>query len=246
MRKVFFALSFVLVVASGCNTQTDSEIPVAEFDLPDNGDVVTTAEGLRLVATLTDNTGILQYKLTISGIDELNGITSDSTISRVFVEGLSDNPKAVYIDEIIPLPDSTFSGNYRSVLECIDVEGNRSIRDTVVYTIQNSNDTELPQINVGGPNEDTLTIGNGFSPTGQITDNLNLIYATIYIGRVDGSDTLHWFRFPNIQDNLVSFATGQTFWVVDSTWSQGDYHIYCTAWDDYSGTSASIPFHVSY
>lgn len=246
MKKEILLIALFGLVFTSCNEVVDEEKPNSVIDFPSQNEVVTTNDNLRLVATLTDDTGLLQYKLTLDGVDSENGISADSTISFIIVDGIEGNEKALYLDETFELPDSTFNGTYLLTLACVDIDGKQSVTDTVIFTIRNSIDFTPPIINVGGPTRDTMTIGNGFTPFGEITDERDLTYATIYIGRTDNSDTIHSFDFPVIENNLVSFATGQTFWVVDSTWSQGDYHLYCTAWDGYSGVSASVPFHVSY
>ena len=245
MYKALFLLVFVAVLTS-CSETMDTELPTVSINAPLTGAKVTTDSGLQLSATLTDNTGLLQYKLTLNGIDSLNGIAADSTLSIVYIDGLPDGSKNFDLIQTIPLPDSTFNGAYQITLACLDIEGNESLRDTVNIIIQNSIDPDPPVIDVGGPFLDTMTIGDGFLPFGHITDERSLIYANIYIGTVDKQDTIHWFQFPQIQDNLVSFETAQTFWVVDSSWVQGRYHMYCTAWDNYSGVSDEIPFYVAY
>lgn len=246
MKKLNTYLLGLLLLFGACNEVVDEEKPTAIIEFPAENELVATNQNLRLVATVTDDTGLLQYKVTLDGVDEQNGIAADSTISFIIVDGVEGNEKALYLDETFELPDSTFNGTYRLTLACVDIDGKQSVTDTVTFEIRNSTDFTPPVINVGGPTLDTMTIGNGFTPFGEITDERDLTYATIFIGRTNNSDTIHWFDFPAIQNNLVSFATGQTFWVVDSTWSQGDYHVYCTAWDGYSGVSSSIPFHVKY
>ncbi|MCB0755475.1 MAG: DUF4625 domain-containing protein [Flavobacteriales bacterium] len=235
-----------IVAFAACNQVTDAERPTISIDLPNENGIVTTNDGLRIVATLSDDTGLLQYKVILDGIDSENGIAADSTSSFIIVEGVPNKDKALYLDQVFPLSDTTFNGSYRIILACIDIEGNESLKDTVNFEIKNSIDNTPPVIDVGGPSSDTLTIGQGFSPFGTITDSQSLIYASIYIGKVDGSDTLHWFDFPVIQNNLVLFGPSEAWWAVDSTWAQGHYHLYCTAWDNYSGVSSSVPFHVSY
>lgn len=246
MKTKFLSLLLIATIITSCKKEADTDNPVASIDNPASGEAIYTNDGLRLVATLSDNTGLLQYKLTLSGIDSLNDVGADSTISMIFVDGIPDGNKAFYIDQVIPLHDSTFNGHYQVTLSCLDVEGNESLRDTVNFEIRNSIDFQPPIIDVGGPLSDTLTYGQGFSPFGSIMDSQSLIYATIYMGKVDGTDTLHWFDFPVVQDNSIVFGAEQAWWAVDSTWAKGDYHIYCTAWDNYSGVSASVPFYVSY
>lgn len=198
------------------------------------------------MATLTDNTGLLQYKITLNGIDSLNDVGRDSTLSVILIDGIPDKVGTFYLDKLIELSDTTFNGHYQLTLSCVDVEGNESYRDTVRFQIKNSIDSEPPVFDVAGPTEDTLGFGQGFGLSGTIKDSRSLIYATIYIGKADGSDTLYWFDFPVVQNNEVSFASGQPYFLVDSIWTQGQYHVYYTAWDNYSGVSRSIPFYVKY
>ena len=242
LKVLFFALVF-----AGCNQTTDNEKPTVEIESPSAGETVTTNSDLRLVATLSDDSGLLQYKLTISGIDSLNGITTDSTSRYIHVEGVGNGTKAIFIDQTIPLADSTFNGNYFVTLTAIDIEGNEAIRDTVRFKIQNSIDSEPAIFNVAGPTPgDTLNFGEGFSVTGSATDSQGLIFADIYVGRTDQSFELVYFGFSGVQNNEVNFGNVGWYFEVDSTWSQGDYHMYFTAWDNYSGVSHEIPFHVSY
>lgn len=245
IRKILFAV-LVAALFGACNEVDDTEKPVITIESPSENDVVTTGAGLRLVATVSDDTGLLQYKLTISGVDELNGIAADSTLHLISVEGIANGVKTIYLDDVINLPDSTFNGHYYATLTCIDVEGNQSIRDTVFFQIENSIDSTDPVFNVAGPANDTLFFGQGFSPSGSVTDSQSLIYSSIYIGRTDGSQAIHSFQFPNIANNAVNYDGMGWYFSVDSTWSKGNYHIYYTAWDNYTGVTHQIPFYVTY
>lgn len=236
-----------MVGLGACQESSDFEKPIAVIESPETSETVTTDDNLRLVATLTDNTGLLQFKLTINGVDSLNDVGADSTFSYIYVDGVPDKAKAWYLDEIIELADSTFNGYYEVRLSCIDIEGNESLKDTVVFKIRNSIDSEPPQFNVTGPTpSDTLTIGQGFSIAGATTDSQSLIYSDIYVGRTNGSDTILYFEFPNPIDNTIDYNSIGWFFPVDSTWSKGAYRMYITAWDNYSGVSHEIPFYVSY
>lgn len=237
----------IAAIFAGCNQTSDTEKPTVEIESPSSGEVVTTNNNLRLVATLSDDTGLLQYKLTISGIDSLNGVGADSTFHLIYVEGGLNETKGIFLDETIVLADSTFNGEYYATLTAIDIEGNEAIRDTVKFRIQNSIDSEVPVFNVGGPVAgDTLNFGEGFSVTGSVTDSQSLIFADIYVGRTDRSFELVYFGFGNVQNSIVDYGSVGWFFQVDSTWSQGAYHMYFTAWDNYSGISHEIPFHVAY
>lgn len=245
IRHLFFVL--IALASASCNEVVDTERPTILIDLPTQDDIVTTNDGLRIVASLTDDTGLLQYKLTLDGVDAENGIGSDSTSAFIIVDGIPNNEKALYIDEAFPLSDTTFNGRYQLVLACIDVEGNESLNDTVQFTIKNSIDSDPPQFNVDPAGlQDTMNFGNGFSILGSTTDAQNLIYSDIYVGPVGGGDTILYFGFENIQNNSVEYTPIQWFLVVDSSWTQGDYHLNITSWDDYSGASIEFPFHVSY
>lgn len=245
MRNLLLVVCFVGFFTS-CVKETDSEKPVVSIVTPAQDEVVFTADDLRIVAELSDNSGILQFKIVVSGIDSLNDIAKDTTYSIIYIDAVPDDAAQHSFDFTIDLPDSTFNGHYQLTMACVDVEGNQSYNDTVLFEIRNSFDSQPPSIDVFGPSTDTLRFGEGFSPSGMITDDVDLTYASIYIGTTSGSDTLHWFDFPEVQNNEVSFNTGQNWWQVDSAWVQGSYHVYLTAWDRYSGVSHSIPFYVKY
>lgn len=223
--------------------EVDIERPTAQIEIPGLGDVVFTADGLRLVATLKDNTGLLQYKLTLNGLDSLNGVGADSTLTHIQINGTEES-KGWFLDEVIPLPETTFNGQYQLILTCLDIEGNESLKDTVNFEIVNSTDPDAPVFNVAGPTpDDTLSIGQGFQLSGEITDQQSLIFADIEVSRTDGAQAIYEFEFSVIQNNSVGF---DLYLQVDSTWTQGAYQVYYTAWDNYSGISHSIPFHVLY
>lgn len=246
MRNLWLA-GLMAVLFIGCQEDSDVERPTVFIESPLAGALITTEDGLRLAATLADNQGLLQYKITISGIDSLNDVGADSTLSLVYIEGVPTKQKTVYLDQLLELSPNTFNGHYQLTLACIDLDGNESVRDTVLFEIQNSLDSEPPVFNLTGIDAgDTLRFGEGFSPGGIITDSQSLIYATFYVGRTNGSFKLVEFDFPVIEDNAVNFGNIGWYFQVDSAWAKGDYHIYATAWDNYSGVSSSIPFHVTY
>jgi len=249
IRHTFIYL-ILSILAVGCIELDDKDKPVVLIDSPLDGDVITTDAGLRLLATLTDNTGLLQYKIVITGIDSLNDVGADSTFSITLIHGISDKPETFLLDYLIALDDTTFNGHYQLTLSCVDVEGNEAVRDTVLFRIKNSIDHEPPiiTVSVDGMNAgDTLTFGQIISPRGFITDSQSLIYADIFIGRANFSDTVRYNAFTWIENNNIDFTNNYLWWHnVDSTWSQGAYHIYYTAWDNYSGVSHTIPFYVKY
>jgi len=246
MRYLLLAPIIVLLLSACKPAVVDEELPTAQIESPANGNTVYTAEGIRVVATLKDNTGLLQYKLTISGIDSLNDISADSVFEKIIVEGI-DEINSLFLDYTIPLPENAYNGRCKLTLTCLDIEGNESIMDTTMFEIKNSIDSDPPVISVTGPIQgDTLKIGSGFLTLGKVIDTQLLVYSEIFIGRSDFSDTIRFTTFPWISNNLVDYDAFSWWTQVDSTWSQGDYHIYLTAWDNYSGVSHSIPFHVSY
>lgn len=248
MIKSIFHFLFLAILAVGCTKIDDTDKPIVLIDSPLEGDVITTNSGLRLLATLTDNTGLLQYKIVISGIDSLNGIGADSTFSVTLINGIPDKPGTFLLDYLVNLNDSTFNGHYQLTLSCVDVEGNEALRDTVLFQIQNSTDHTPPIIDVSSLSiPDTIRFGQGFALSGMVTDERSLIYSDIFIGRTNFSDTVRYTDFPWISNNTVDYTTDFSwFHQVDSTWSQGAYHIYYTAWDNYSGVSHTIPFYVKY
>ncbi|MFC2176080.1 hypothetical protein ACFLR1_03830 [Bacteroidota bacterium] len=247
MRTTVFYLTLLCVTFGSCKPELDVELPVCKLELPEINDTVYTEDNLRLVASFSDNSGLLQYKLVLEGIDELNGIAADSVLSLIVVGDIPKDLKAFYLDEWVALSNSTFNGNMRAILSCLDTEGNESEKDTVDFSIRNSIDAIPPVINVSGPvNGSTIAFGQGFSTYGTVTDDQNLRYSDFYIGRTDYSDTILFKAFSSNTNNIVDYTTLGWWSQVDSSWSQGDYMMYLTAWDNYSGVSQTIPFHVSY
>lgn len=239
---LLFSFSFF-----GCKQIDDLEAPEVVIESPLNGEIITTDANLRLIATLSDNTGLLQYKITINGIDSLNDVGADSTLSIILIDGIPEKIETFYLDQLIELDDTTFNGHYELTFSCVDVEGNQSIRDTILFKIKNSIDSEPPVFNVAGPTKDTIGLAQGFGLSGTITDSQSLIYSEIFIGKADFSDTIRFVTFPWISNNTLDYDNQFNWWIgTDSTWSQGQYHVYYTAWDNYSGVSKSIPFYVKY
>jgi hypothetical protein len=163
-----FLYSLILsFVAVSCTEINDTDKPVVVIESPQNGDVIDTDFGLHLLATLTDNTGLLQYKIVISGIDSLNDVGSDSTLSIILINGISDKPKSFLLDYLVTLNDTTFNGYYQLTLACVDIEGNEAFRDTVLFRIKNSTDHIPPVIDVASVAiDDTLRFGQGFTLSG--------------------------------------------------------------------------------
>ncbi|MFM1874476.1 MAG: hypothetical protein RL266_213 [Bacteroidota bacterium] len=247
MFRNFFLTLLSISGLVACQQTIDIEKPISEIENPTSGSVVYTNDGLRLVATLSDNTGLLQYKWTINGIDSLNDVGADSTFSYIYIDGVPSKEKTWYLDELFTLSDTIFNGHYELRLSCIDIEGNESLKDTVVFQIRNSIDSQPPQFSVTGPQAaDTLNFGQGFSISGSTYDTQSLVYSDIYVGRTNGSDTILYFEFPNPIDNTVDYNSIGWYLQVDSTWTKGAYHLSITSWDNYSGVSHMIPFHVFY
>ncbi|MCF8460354.1 MAG: DUF4625 domain-containing protein [Flavobacteriales bacterium] len=248
MIRNIFHYFFLAILVGGCSKIDDTEKPIVIINSPLAGDAITTNSGLHLMATLTDNTGLLQYKIVITGIDSLNDVAADSTFSITLINGISEKPEEFILDYVVSLNESTFNGHYQLTLSCVDVEGNEALRDTVLFQIKNSTDNVPPVIDVASlVINDTLGFGMGFALSGMVTDERSLIYSDIFIGRSNFSDTIRYTDFPWISNNTVDYTTNFSwFHQVDSTWSQGTYHVYYTAWDNYSGVSHTIPFYVKY
>lgn len=247
MKLRLYHLLIPFIGLSACKQEIDTDRPIATLDLPMENDIVYSDDDLRLVASFSDNTGLLQYKLVLGGLDELNGIVADSTFSLIYVDAIPDEKKTYYLDQIIELNENVYNAHYRVVVSCIDVEGNESIKDTVDFQIKNSADQEPPVFNVTGPTEgDTLGIGQGFLVLGDVSDAQDLTYTEIFIGPSDFSDTIRFTTFPWVSNNIVDYDDFTWWHQVDSSWVQGNYHIYYTAWDQSVGVTHSIPFYVSY
>ena len=83
----FILLSMLLIVS--CDEAIDAERPVVSILSPLDGATASTADGIQISASITDNGELLQYKIVVSGIDSLNGIAKDSTLRMVIIGGLS-------------------------------------------------------------------------------------------------------------------------------------------------------------
>lgn len=245
MKQLLFSLICILTII-GCTETDDLEKPKSNLESPTTGQIISTNLGINLIATLTDNTGLLQYKVVVAGIDSLNGITADSTFSAIYIEGIENQVTRLYLEDVIALDSTTYNGHYTLTLSCVDIEGNESLADTVSFRIKNSIDSEPPVINAFGPLTDTLFLGSGFSPNGTISDAYDLVYASVFIGSINNTDTTYWFDYPVISGNEVVLDGGHPYFVIDSTWNPGLYHVNYTAWDNHAGVSKSIPFYVSY
>lgn len=245
MKKVIFLV--VLLGFMACENEQDLDLPINTILSPVNDGVVRTGEGLNLVAEFSDNNELLQFKFEIDGIDSLNGISSDSTFLYIYIDGFNGGTQNTILSLNIPLSDSVFNGFYTVKLSSVDAEGNLSLADTVRVQIKNSIDSIPPVFNVSGPTaEDTLGFGDGFSISGSTSDTQSLIYSDIFVGRTNGSFEVLNFEFSFIENNTVDYNSIGWYFQVDSTWAQGDYHLYITSWDNYSGASFEVPFHVSY
>lgn len=239
LLTVFFLTALFI---SACREDVDTERPVVSILSPMDGETVTTSPGLLINALLTDNEGLLQYKLILEGIKELNGIAKDTTLRIIHIDGLSG--AEFVLDELVELPDSTFNGQYRVILWCLDTDGNESYADTVNVRVVNILDSIPPAFDVQGYPEDTLRLGQGFALAGSVTDETSLNYVTLKISNTDGSKTLLDFQFPNIIDNTVNLEGFGGYFLMDSSWTDGTYSIYITAWDDYSGVTDTSFFQV--
>lgn len=238
-------LLLALLAGAGCNEEIDLERPTATILSPSNGATITTAQGIVLSALFEDNGELLQYKVLLEGIDSLNGIMKDTTLRWIRIEGLSG--ASFNLNEIIALPDSTFNGFYRLLLSCIDSEGNQAYNDTVVVRVVNSLDSIAPVITVNGPVVgDTLGIGQGFWLGGMVTDEAALNRVTVFVGRINRSQAIVAVNLEPIVNNAVNLDALGWYFSIDSTWTKGAYEVYFTAWDNHSGASFSIPFHVNY
>jgi len=243
-NALLFAVS--VFILSACNEVDDVDRPTAQIVMPADNDQVWTADGVHISANLSDDMGLLQYKVVIRGIDSLNGLAADSTFALTIIDGIDGKPKEHYLDFTIALGDSCFNAYYLLTLTCLDAQGNEAYRDTVRFQLKNSTDPVPPVFNVTGPTpDDTLHVGDGFVLGGTVTDAYDLVYSDIFIGRTNYSDTVTYVTFPWVIDNTIDYTNVFNWWYpVDSTWTEGAYHVYYTARDNHSIVSHTIPFYV--
>lgn len=240
----FILLSMLLIVS--CDEAIDAERPVVSILSPLDGATASTADGIQISASITDNGELLQYKIVVSGIDSLNGIAKDSTLRMVIIGGLSGSQ--FDFNETINLPDSTFNGFYNVIFTCLDNEGNQASSDTISLRIVNDLDSVPPVFNIGGlpALADTLRLGQGFTLSGGITDETSLNSVTLRIKSDDGTYTVYVFDFTVILDNTVNLEGNGGYFLVDTNWAEGPYTAYFTAWDSLNGVDHSIPFYVKF
>jgi len=240
------AVVFLIVSAVSCDDGFDTERPVATISSPVAWQTVNTADGIPMRGLLTDNGNLLQYKVRIEGIDSLNGIARDTMLRRVIIQGISGS--VFDLDENIPLPDSTFNGYYRIILSCIDDDGNESYPDSVPVRVVNVRDSIPPTFQIEGIPAvgDTLRLGMGFVLGGQIRDETSLNFASVRIARTEGGFELHKFDFGNIIDNVVDLSGIGWWFPVDTSWAEGRYRAYFTAWDDHNGADHELFFEVKH
>lgn len=244
--NVFSPLAFVAALSiASCDDGFDTERPTVTIQSPVAWQTVNTVEGIPLRARFTDNRNLLQYRMVLEGIDSLNGIARDTMLRRAVINGISGS--SFDLDESILLPDSIFNGYYRIILSCIDDDGNESYPDSVPVRVVNVLDSVPPAFSINGipAPQDTLRIGMGFVLGGVISDETSLNFASVRIASVDGPFVLHEFTFANnIIDNTIDFSGIGWWFPVDTTWAQGRYRAYFTAWDNHNGADHEIFFEV--
>jgi len=238
---VMFMLTLSMV---SCDDGFDMQRPTVAIQSPVAWQTVNTADGIPLKALFTDNGNLLQYRMVLEGIDSLNGIARDTTLRRVIINGISGS--VFELDERILLPDSIFNGYYRIILSCIDDDGNESYPDSVPVRVVNVLDSVPPAFSIEGipAAQDTLRLGMGFVLGGTITDETSLNFASVRIASVDGPFVLHDFKFANIINNTVDFSSIGWWFPVDTTWAEGRYRAYFTAWDNHNGADHELFFEV--
>ena len=222
-HTLYFLLTSCILIS--CTEDPDLESPITDIIFPVQGDTLLIDEGLRFVATIEDNISAGQYKLELNGIDRLNGPLADSTISRIFVDDLSDGE--FYIERSFSIPDSIFNGHYQISLSAIDNAGNESVADTANFFFFNTNDTVQPTF-IDTVVFDTISvIRGGFNVNIDVFDDY-LKYVKLEVTEDNGSTTLREVEWLDVNYSWVNILEWYPF---DESWPEGDYTIHVLAID---------------
>lgn len=197
---------------------------------------LSSKDTLSLTFSLKALHGMSQYKIDIhSNFDcHAHGRTAKTSgtpwkvLDVVDIEG-----QDIIITKKLPVPENVQVGNYHFMLQTLDRKGNET--EWVLYSllIQNSTDTQSPEITFVNPSIDSVSISNTENVTIQmnITDNEDL-----YGGRVDvtyfnasGTEfTAEQYYFPE----NVGLEVGHDFsYAFPSTPAAGTYTFIFKAYD---------------
>lgn len=174
MRYGWYIIILLTVVSiSACRKDlNDDDKPVAEIISPTGGSY-TDSIGFQL--NFNDNKNLFQYRLAISFAGTYD--TNDSAIAKpfnyVWVGQL--NGSSVSETQTILISDSAATGPYRAILTCVDEAGLESQADTVLFTIQNKIDNELPAIAITSPTSGADYVDSLYV-LALLTDESNIIY----------------------------------------------------------------------
>ena len=223
---VFISVAIVMFLSIGCMEKTDLEKPVTEILFPAQGDTLFTDEELRLVATLDDNGSLNQYRLSLVGNDERNGLIADSAISRVFVDNLAEDE--FYIERVFDIPDTLMNGHYHLTMSALDLAGNQSEADSVEFFFKNRNDTIQPTF-LDTAVFDTITADRGGLMVNVDVLDDELVYCKLTVTHENGT-VMQVNEWLDVYYNLVIVQQ----WIpYDESWEEGNITYNVVAVDKY-------------
>ncbi len=233
MLKGWLILVMCITMLSACRKDlNDDDKPMAEIVSPTGG---TFTDTIPFQLNFTDNKNLFQYRLEISftGAYDSNDSAVVKPFTLIWVDNISTSADSKLLK--IPVGDSIISGSYRAVLSCVDEAGLESIRDTVLFAIQNNGESTLPAINVTAPLLNT-TYSDSLNVSAVITDASKVVYYVVELK--DSTTATKGQKSKYLND--VSYPVDEVFYT--NTLPAGNYTILVTVRDAYYNVATtSIP-----
>lgn len=227
MKSRIFPWLIVAAFFAGCEKEEDTTIPTTIIEKPVMGDRVSAADGIKVVATISDDFLVSQYKISFSGIDSLNGRVADSTISDIHV--FDAGQSRTYVEHTFDIPDSAMHANYLLTMVALDDSGNESEVDSVSFFLHNPLDLEEISFIDTVAFDTVEAFRNGIAINIDVFDDaLTNIFLTV--GTTNGEHVISTGEWLDINSSWQEVNQ----WILwDDNWVEGDYSAHVTAWDRY-------------
>lgn len=149
----------------------DAEAPGIAISKPAEGAVFTTEEEIPVEASLTDNTGLVTAKISIT--------PPAGQVQEVYTETFSSEPAEATISHTISLTGMP-AGSYIVTVEATDKDGHS--RDKKVNVVVREPDHTAPTVNISSPSAGTEFYANeAIQLRAKITDNAALEEVTVWV-----------------------------------------------------------------
>ena len=232
IRTGLYILLITTLFAACRKDLQDDDKPVAEIISPTGG---TFTDTIPFELNFSDNKNLFQYRLEVSytGIYDSNDSAVVTPFNYVWVDNLSNSNDSKQLK--IAVRDSIVPGSYRAVLACVDEAGLESIRDTVLFTLQNNADAVIPTINVITPLPNAA-FSDSLIVSAVITDASKVVYYLVELK--DSTTATKGQKSKYLND--VSYPVDEVFYT--NTLPAGNYTIQITVRDAfYNVATTSIP-----